>query len=118
MLFDVGNATPQGGVSGINATGVRFEGTLPAGVVLVGVTPGKGSCSHVDPVTACDIGTLTPGETTQISITVQAPVAFDPDENPYYADVDGVESDAGGDNLLSVAIPVQSYRIFEDSFGE
>ena len=118
MLFDVGNATPQGGVSGINATGVRFEGTLPAGVVLVGVTPGKGSCSHVDPVTTCDIGTLTPGETTQISITVQAPVAFDPDENPYYADVDGVESDAGGDNLLSVAIPVQSFRIFEDSFGE
>ncbi|MGB8636326.1 MAG: Ig-like domain-containing protein [Rhodanobacteraceae bacterium] len=61
LQFKLVSNAPQGGVSGIDASNVVFEGTVPAAVALLNATTDKGSCSQIAALTRCTIGSLTPG---------------------------------------------------------
>lgn len=51
-----------------DATNIVLTDTLPSGVTYVS---GSAGCSHDSGVVTCNIGTLTPGSNTQVTITVQ-----------------------------------------------
>lgn len=56
-----------------DATGVRVSDPLPAGVQVVSVQAGKGTCSTLGGALSCDLGRLEAGGTMQIVVTVAAP---------------------------------------------
>ena len=55
------------------ATGVTIVDTLPATVILDGVTPSQGTFSNASNVVTINIGTLLPGESASVLIDVTAP---------------------------------------------
>ncbi len=116
LTFSLVNTAPSG-VPGIDATNVIFTGTLPSGVTLLNATTGQGSCTHVDPVTTCNIGTLAPGAAVQLSVTLRPDPNFDASRNPYQVDAVSDEPDASTPNQTSIAIPVQQQdAIFGNGF--
>lgn len=117
LHFSLLSNAPQGGVTGINASNVVFEGTVPAGVSLLNVATGKGSCTQIDALTRCSIGTLTPGEEVPITVSLRPDPAFAADRNPYAVNATSNEPDASGDNRTSITIPVQQQdAIFGNGF--
>jgi hypothetical protein len=116
LTFSLLNAQPTG-VAGIDATHVMFNGTLPAGVVLLDAQTSKGTCTQVDPVTSCAIGTLAPGESVSLSVTLRPDPDFDASRNSYQIDASSDEPDASAPNQMAVAIPVeQQDPIFGNGF--
>jgi Bacterial Ig domain/Domain of unknown function DUF11/NHL repeat len=116
LTFSLVNAQPTG-VPGIDATNVVFHGTLPPGVALLDAQTGKGNCTHVDPVTSCAIGTLAPGESVSLTITLRPDPNFNAARYSYQIDATSDEPDASTPNQTSVTIPVmQQDPIFGNGF--
>ena len=116
LTFSLINTEPSG-VPGIDATNVAFQGTLPPGVMLLDAQTSKGTCTHVDPVTSCAIGTLTPGESVSLSVTLRPDPNFNAARYSYQIDATSDEPDASTPNQTSVAIPVsQQDPIFGNGF--
>ena len=117
LHFSLLSNAPQGGVAGIDASNVTFEGTAPAGVSLLNVTTGKGSCTQTGPLTRCTFGTLSPGEEVPITIALRPDPAFNAAANPYQVNATSTEPDASPNNETSITIPVQQQdAIFGNGF--
>ncbi len=117
LIFELGSALPEG-VPGIDANNVRFEGRLPVGVQLISAVPSSGTCSHMQPLTLCEFGTLSPGETVTLTVSMLAPGDFEPEEHPYLASLASDQPDASGENVLNVEVPVLGARVFADGFDD
>lgn len=117
LLFEIGSALPEG-VPGIDATSVRFEGRLPPGVQLIAAIPEQGTCTHLGSLTQCAFGTLSPGASIGLQISMLPSGDFDPEAHPYLAELSSDQPDASGENLLNVELPVLPTRIFTDGFDD
>lgn len=116
LVIEVINALPESPVAGLSASNVQFTGTVPAGASHVSATPSKGSCNVQADTASCDLGTLAPGETVTISIEILTDEGFLPDMNAYLVNVTSTGSDATGENLTLIDIPVKSQIIFKNDF--
>jgi uncharacterized repeat protein (TIGR01451 family) len=58
-----------------NSPGVTLTDTLPAGVTLVSVTPGQGSCTVAGDVITCQLGRLNSGVSSNVTVTVMVPAS-------------------------------------------
>ncbi|HET9052112.1 MAG TPA: hypothetical protein VFO60_10450, partial [Candidatus Dormibacteraeota bacterium] len=89
-LISVSNSAPQAVASGQTfaytltvsnpggagtATGVSLSDPLPAGLAFVSATAASGSCSQSGGTVSCALGTLDPGASVKVTITVTAPNA-------------------------------------------
>ncbi len=54
-----------------DATGIVVTDTLPAEVTLISATPGQGAGCSQSPITVCNLGSLSPGESTAITIVLE-----------------------------------------------
>ena len=57
-----------------NATAVKLTDTLPQNVTFVSATPSQGSCSHGSGTVTCELGALSNGATSTVTILVKPTV--------------------------------------------
>jgi uncharacterized repeat protein (TIGR01451 family) len=68
-VVQVANSGPAG------ASGVVLTDTLPSQVSFTSATPGRGSCSHLDGVVTCNLGSIPAGRRVRVEIKVVAQTA-------------------------------------------
>ncbi|SDT31847.1 conserved repeat domain-containing protein [Friedmanniella luteola] len=59
-----------------DARGVTLADAVPAGLTLLQVTPTQGTCAAGSPL-ACDLGTITPGSTVRLTLSVRVDASRD-----------------------------------------
>jgi len=92
--------TNQGAVP---ATLVRLIDTLPAGATLVAAVPSQGACFGSGPV-SCELGTLGPGASASVAVSVIEPAAAGPVTNKARIESAVSDPDPGNDRSDEVTL--------------
>ncbi len=116
LVIKISNEPPQDPIPALGANNVVFTGELPEGVELLSAASTKGSCSHDDITTTCQIGTLAPSEEQFITLLLAPDANFNPESFGYAINATSLEPDASKDNTTVVEIQVQSQIIFAGGF--
>ena len=106
--------TNPGGVG--TATGVTLSDPLPSSVAYVSATATSGTCSQAGGTVSCALGTLAPGSSDTVTITVTAPNATAQVSNA--ATVAANETDpAPGDNTATAVTLVNAMDLSVSATG-
>lgn len=110
------NAAPVAPVSGLAAGTVVATAEAPDGVTVMAADSSQGGCTIIDQLVTCAIGALAPDASAALAFSLLVDAAFDADSAAFRLDASADQSDATGDNLTEIALPVLAPRIFDDSF--
>lgn len=116
LTIQLSNQSPIAPITGLTATNVVFTGTLPVDVSFVNIQTSKGSCSHVDLTSTCQIGNLLPDEVVTIVASMLPDPNFDPENSGYVINATSNEPDATVDNLAVLEIPIKTQHLFLNGF--
>ena len=101
-------ATNQAGATA-DATGVEITDTVPAGLTILSVTTTRGTCAPpAGQDVTCDIGTLTPGQSATVTISVEADGSVC-DEVTNQAEVTGNFTTLDDDTTVQLTCPDPSF---------
>jgi hypothetical protein len=116
LIIQISNQSPLNPITGLTATNVVFTGTLPIDVGFMNIQTSKGSCTHVDLTSTCQIGSLLPDEIVTIVTSMLPDPNFNPEKSGYMIDATSTEPDATVNNLSVLEIPIKTQKIYANGF--